>query len=129
MTFTIRTITFDAGDPHRLATFWSQVTGYAEDPANPNSPEDEAQYLVGPAGSPALLFIRVPEAKAGKNRVHLDVGPQDRTRDAEVEWLLTLGATVVDDRRNADGTGWVVMGDPEGNEFCVERSDAERTSP
>jgi hypothetical protein len=51
------------------------------------------------------------------------------TRDEEAARLLGLGATLVDDQRRPDGTGWVVLGDPEGNEFCVERSTAERASP
>ena len=76
----------------------------------------------------SLLFIQVPEGKSGKNRVHLDLQPQDRTRDEEIERLLTFGATLLDDRRNADGTGWATLADPEGNEFCVERSAAERAS-
>ncbi len=75
-----------------------------------------------------LLFIRVPEAKVVKNRVHLDVRPDEGTRDEEVERLLALGATVLADRRRPDGTGWVVLADPEGNEFCVERSAAERAA-
>jgi len=54
--------------------------------------------------------------------------PTDRTRDEEVARLLRLGATLVADRRQPDGTGWVVLADPEGNEFCVERSAAERTA-
>lgn len=61
-----------------------------------------------------------------KNRVHLDLQPQDRTRDEEVERLLALGATLQGDHRRPDGTGWVTLHDPEGNEFCVERSAGER---
>lgn len=57
--------------------------------------------------------------------MHLDLQPQDRTRDEEVERLLAIGATLVDDRRKPDGKGWAVLADPEGNEFCVERSAAE----
>jgi hypothetical protein len=72
-----------------------------------------------------MLFIPVPEGKTVKNRLHLDVSPVDRTRDEEVARLIGLGATQIDDRRSADGAGWVVLADPEGNEFCVERSDAE----
>jgi predicted enzyme related to lactoylglutathione lyase len=83
---------------------------------------------VGPDGQPNLLFIKVPEGKTVKNRVHLDLMPTQHTRDQEVARLLQLGATMVADRRRPDGTGWVVLADPEGNEFCVERSAPERTA-
>jgi predicted enzyme related to lactoylglutathione lyase len=76
-------------------------------------------------GHQQLLFIEVPEGKQVKNRVHFDLRPTDRTRDEEIERVLGLGATQVADRRNADGTGWVVLTDPEGNEFCILRSEAE----
>jgi hypothetical protein len=81
--------------------------------------------LKGPLGEPNLLFIPVPESKTAKNRLHLDLQPTI-PREEEVYRLLRLGATLVDDRREVDGTGWAVMADPEGNEFCVERSKAER---
>ena len=61
-----------------------------------------------------------------KNRVHLDLRPTARSRDEEVTRLLGIGASLVDDQRQADGTGWVVLADPEGNEFCIERSARER---
>jgi predicted enzyme related to lactoylglutathione lyase len=70
----------------------------------------------------------VPESKTVKNRVHLDLMPTDRTRDEEVERLLGIGATLVADHRRPDGLGWVVLADPEGNEFCIERSAAERAA-
>jgi hypothetical protein len=127
MTARVRTITFDCADPYRLAGFWSQVTGYGEDPENGNEPDDPEALLVAPDGL-RLLFITVPEAKTVKNRVHLDLQPTDRTRDEEVERLLGLGATLVADHRQADGTGWVVLADPEGNELCIERSAQERTA-
>ncbi len=126
MTVRIRSITFDCTDPFALAGFWSQATGFAEDPDNGNDPADPEALLIAPDASVALLFIAVTDAKAVKNRVHLDVVPTDRTRDAEVERLVELGAVVASDQRRPDGSGWVVLGDPEGNEFCVERSDAER---
>ncbi len=72
-----------------------------------------------------LLFIEVPDVKQAKNRIHLDLRPVEGARDVELARLTELGATVVADRRNADGTGWVVLADPEGNEFCILRSDAE----
>ncbi len=70
----------------------------------------------------------MPEAKTLKNRVHLDLQPEDRTRDEEVTRLLGLGARLVDDRRRPDGRGFAVLADPEGNEFCVEPSAAERSA-
>jgi predicted enzyme related to lactoylglutathione lyase len=72
-----------------------------------------------------LLFIEVPDSKQGKNRIHLDLRPADGTRDAELTRLAELGAAVVADRRNPDGTGWVVLADPEGNELCILPSEAE----
>jgi catechol 2,3-dioxygenase-like lactoylglutathione lyase family enzyme len=128
MTARPRNITFDCADPYALVRFWSQVTGYGEDPDNGNEPGDPEGLLVGPDGQPNLLFVAVPEAKSVKNRVHLDLEPQDRTRDQEVERLLGVGATLVADLRRPDGTGWVVLADPEGNELCIERSAAERAA-
>jgi hypothetical protein len=132
MTLRIRTITFDCADPYLLVGFWSQVTGYREEPENPNFPDDPEGLLVAPDGSASLLFIKVPEDKAAKNRVHLDLAPPTApsdapvevtadVRDAEMERILALGATMVEDHRRPDRTGWVVLADPEGNEFCIER--------
>lgn len=126
----IRSITFDCADPYALVGFWGQVTGYREHPDYPNEPADPEGLLV-PAGSAegtALLFVTVPEPKTVKNRVHLDVVPTERTRDEEITRLLALGATLVADHRRPDGTGWATLADPEGNEFDVERSDAERAA-
>jgi len=76
---------------------------------------------------PGLVFVSVSGAKTLKNRLHIDLAPRaDDDQAAEVARLQTLGATVVEDHRNDDGSGWAYMADPEGNEFCVERSDAER---
>ncbi len=126
MTSNVRHITIDCADHYRLATFWSEVTGYQEDPDNPNAPDDPESLIVPPDGGPGLLFVPVPEPKTMKNRVHLDLQPSDRTRDEEVERVLGLGATFIADHRQPDGTGWVVLADPEGNEFCIERSAKER---
>lgn len=128
MTAHPRNITVDCSDAYALAGFWAQVTGWQEDPDNPNAPDDSEALLVAPDGKLHLLFIPVPEGRSGKNRVHLDVVPVDRTRDEEVTRLLGLGATLVADRRRPDGTGWATLADPEGNEFCVERSAAERAA-
>lgn len=118
-------ITFDAQEPYALAQFWSAVTGF---PIHADDlPEDEEILLdPGQPGVPGLLFIRVPEGKSAKNRVHLDIQPTTGTRDEKVERLLGLGAKVWSDQRREDGTGWVTLTDPEGNELCIERSVSER---
>jgi hypothetical protein len=129
MTLRIRTITVDCRDWQTQVHFWSKATDLAENPDNPNSPGDPEGLLTSPDGRINLLFIPVPEGKQVKNRVHLDLTPVDGTRDEEVERLLGLGATLFADHREADGSGWLVLQDPEGNEFCVERSEAERAGP
>lgn len=125
MTSRIRNITFDCAAWEPLVEFWSAALGYGDDPENPNSAGDTEGLIVPPEGGPGLLFIPVPEGKTVKNRVHLDIEPSS-TRDEEVERLVALGAVVYDDHRRPDGTGFVVLQDPEGNELCVERSAAER---
>ncbi len=81
-----------------------------------------------PESGHLLLFIQVPEAKQHKNRLHLDLRPRSGTRDEELHRLLALGATQLSDLRgeHGPGTGWVVLADPEGNEFCILRSEEER---
>lgn len=122
MSSLVRHVTFDCSDAYALARFWAgALDGSLADDDLPGDPE----ALVTAPGT-ALLFVTGADAKTVKNRVHLDLQPQDRTRDEEVDRLLSLGATVAGDHRKPDGTGWVTMTDPEGNEFCVERSAAER---
>lgn len=124
MSSLIRHLTFDAADPFVLAGFWAQaLDGSLADDDFPGDPE-----AVVTTAAATLLFVRVDDRKAVKNRVHLDLQPQDRTRDEEVERLLSLGATLQGDHRRLDGTGWVTLYDPEGNEFCVERSAVERAN-
>jgi len=121
----LRHVTVDCADPYELASFWSRVTGWpVSDEDNPGDPE---ALVMSPAPVPGLLFIRVPEGKTVKNRIHIDWVPTERTRDEEVERLKGIGARVHEDHRIADGRGWVTMLDPEGNEFCIERSAAERS--
>lgn len=126
MTALISHTSFDSVDAFAQSVFWSGVLGFREDPDDPNRPQDEECMIFSPDGTQRLLFIEVPDAKQVKNRVHLDLQPAEGTRDQELERLLGLGAREVDDRRLPDGTGWVVLADPEGNEFCILRSDAER---
>ncbi len=120
----VRTITFDAQDPYAQALWWSEVLAV---PMSPDDfPGDPVALLSTDRGD--VLFVQVPDAKTVKNRAHLDLEPSDRTRDDEVARVLDLGAVLVDDQRRADGTGWVVLADPEGNEFCVLRSAEERAA-
>jgi hypothetical protein len=123
MSSMILNVTFDCADPRALARFWGQVTGWPviEEPA----PGYEESAVGGAGeGRPRLYFVKVPEGKIVKNRLHLDIIPTDRTQDEEITRLTGLGATVVSDRRPE--FGWVILADPEGNEFDVEISLAER---
>jgi len=110
----------DAHDPRGQVAWWAQVLDdFEPDPEG----DDEEAGLRGPNGR-WLLFLKVPESKTVKNRMHICLRPVDRTRDEEVERLLGLGATMYDDLRKAD-TGWAVLADPEGNEFCVLTTQAD----
>ena len=104
----------DAADPRAQVAWWAQVL---DDFVPDEDQGDEEAGLTGPGGR-WLGFLRVPEAKIVKNRMHLCLRPVDRTRDEEVDRLLALGATMVEDLRQPD-EGWAVLADPEGNEFCV----------
>ncbi|MGW5738728.1 MULTISPECIES: VOC family protein [Streptomyces] len=122
MTSLVRHLTFDCSDAYRQATFWAEIlSGKIAEDDFPGDPE----ALVTAEGI-TLLFVTVPEGKTIKNRVHVDLQPQDRSRDEEVERVVALGAKVVGDHRLPDGRGWVTLSDLEGNEFCIERSAAER---
>jgi hypothetical protein len=101
----------DCHDPELQAEFWSKVLDYRI------FARDETGVAIrGASTSPDILFIRVPESKGTKNRLHFDVCPTDRTQEEELERLLSLGAT-----RSSiiAGGSWVVLEDPEGNEFCL----------
>jgi predicted enzyme related to lactoylglutathione lyase len=115
----ILNVTFDCHDARLVAAFWGAVTGYAlEEVPDPGNHYWVASPSEG--GWPRLVFVTVPEPKVIKNRVHLDMLPNERDQHAEVDRLVGLGASVVDDRRDLSPGGWVVLADPEGNEFCVE---------
>ena len=108
---------FDANDPERLAQFWSQVLDYEI------GEREEGKYaeIRGPEGSgPGIVFVRVPEPKSVKNRLHIDVNATDRDQKAEVERIMALGAREIDVGQG--DAPWVVLADPEGNELCVLRS-------
>lgn len=113
-------IDVDSTDPQRIAPFWQQALGWRITYDTPDevvlepaagSPEDGV--------SPDILFLRVPESKTVKNRLHLDLRPEDQAE--EVARLESLGAARTDVGQS-DGVSWVVMSDPDGNEFCVLRA-------
>ncbi|MDT0269731.1 VOC family protein [Streptomyces sp. DSM 44915] len=124
MVSVLRNVAIDCADAYQLARFWSEVTGAPPHPDDrPGDPETEVSL----PGGPVLYFQQVPEPKQGKNRLHLCLRPET-SREVEVERLLGLGAALVADHRQPDGTGWVVLADPEGNEFCVLRGASERAA-
>jgi hypothetical protein len=108
----LQNIVVDCHDPERVARFWSQALGLPL-----QGPLDGERWLEPGGDQPDILFLEVPEAKSVKNRVHLDLRPDDQS--AEVARLISLGARHVDIGQR-DVT-WVVLADPEGNEFCVLR--------
>jgi catechol 2,3-dioxygenase-like lactoylglutathione lyase family enzyme len=110
---------FDAINAYAQSLFWSQVLGFIEDPDDPNQPGHAECLIMSPDRRQLLLFITVPDAKQVKNRVHLDLRPVDGTREQEVERVLALGAFHLADHRRPDGSGWITLADPEGNEFCI----------
>jgi len=120
MDIRIQCLCIDTTDPLRLATFWQAALGWRLTVGN----EDEV-VLEPPEGSPEdgvapdLLFLRVPEEKAIKNRLHVDLRPGDQA--AEVARLEGLGARRVDVGQSTEAS-WVVLADPDGNEFCVLRA-------
>ena len=114
-------VTFDAKEPRALGRFWSEVTSYPV-----VEERDDFVSLRAPdhRGVRQILFFRVADPTPGKNRVHVDLA--SRNPEAEIERLLGLGARLVDARaqgvpswRAGNGTRWVVLQDPEGNEFCL----------
>jgi len=120
MDIRIQCLCIDTADPLRLATFWQEALGWRLEAG----PENNEVVLEPPKGSPEdgvapdLLFLRVPEEKSGKNRLHLDLRPVDQ--GAEVARLEGLGARRADVGQGPEVT-WVVLADPDGNEFCVLR--------
>jgi hypothetical protein len=117
MTLRWQCVCVDSVEPGPLASFWERALGWRRT-------HDGADEIVlePPTGSPEdgvspdLVFLRVPEGKTVKNRLHLDLRPDDQA--AEVERLLALGATRADVGQG-DATTWMVLADPDGNEFCV----------
>jgi catechol 2,3-dioxygenase-like lactoylglutathione lyase family enzyme len=116
----IQNVSVDAADPRALATFWEAALGWRR-----TSEDDDEVVLEPPAGSredgivPDVVFLRVDDARVLQSRLHLDLRPDDQA--AEVARLEALGASRVDIGQGDDVT-WVVLRDPDGNEFCVLRA-------
>ena len=120
----------DCANAYELSEWWRRVLGYVDVDDDPNEPGHEECMILSPETGHHLLFIEVPETKQVKNRIHFDIRPEERSQAEEVEYLKGLGAREVADHRGiyGEGSGWVVLADPEGNEFCILRSEAERST-
>jgi predicted enzyme related to lactoylglutathione lyase len=119
MSSRIAEIVIDCSDANRVAGFWSAVLGWAV-----QGDEEEGLWMsetgIDDDGSLALIFQVVPEPKLNKNRLHMDLSPQGCDQSEELERLLGLGATRADVGQTGDES-WVVLADPDGNEFCLLR--------
>jgi predicted enzyme related to lactoylglutathione lyase len=118
----ILNITFDCVDARAQALFWAAVTGWTaeERDATPG----HVEYAVVPPNesTPRMYFTTVPEPRTAKNRIHLDLIPPGDEPKAELARLLGLGATIADSQ--PPGVSWLILTDPEGNEFCLEGAGA-----
>ena len=113
MTMSVVGLSIDCADAAALAGFWSEALGR---PVNPGADAEHAAIdATDPASGPRLSFQKVPEPKTVKNRLHLDLRPGDQA--AEVARLVALGARLADVGQG--DVSWVVLADPDGNEFCV----------
>jgi catechol 2,3-dioxygenase-like lactoylglutathione lyase family enzyme len=112
MTSTLTEILIDCAEPERLAEFWCGVLGWKV------IDRGDGEVEIGDGGNGiTMLFLPVPEPKTIKNRIHLDMKANDGDQAAEVERLIALGARRIDIGQG--DVDWVVLADPEGNEFCV----------
>jgi catechol 2,3-dioxygenase-like lactoylglutathione lyase family enzyme len=119
-------LVIDCLDPDRLAAFWCEVLGFVE------LERIEGSIEIGPAETgfgglqPTIVFGPCSSAKAGKLRLHFDINPTDRNQESELARLLAAGARPVDIGQKGD-EGWHVLADPEGNEFCLLRTQLPST--
>ena len=114
MALSVEAVNFDCGDPALVGRFWAAALS-----RELRADDDGIYFLEAGDTGAEIVFVSVPEGKTVKNRVHLDLRPDDQA--AEVERLLSLGARRVDIGQTGEES-WVVLADPEGNEFCVLRS-------
>lgn len=122
--------TIDCHDAFALSEWWRTVMAYEMDTEDPNLPGHEECAIHDPGTGHTLLFLEVPDEDLPAKRIHFDLRPRERTQEDEVLWLREQGAVIVADRRgtHGPGSGWVTLADPEGNQFCVLLSPAERAS-
>jgi hypothetical protein len=114
VTLRFESIVIDCGDANRVGTFWSELLGRPL-----GGPDEEGDCWIEPTdANPEMFFQPVPEGKAAKNRIHIDLRPDDQA--AEVERAISLGAERVDIGQK--DVSWVVLADAEGNEFCILRA-------
>ena len=127
MTSFISHTTIDCHDAFALSEWWKRLLGYVDIEGDPNGPGDEECMIQDPESGHRLLFIEVPDERLPPKRIHFDVRPRVGTQADEIDSALGLGATLVVDRRGiyGPGSGWAVLADPEGNQFCVLRSEQE----
>jgi catechol 2,3-dioxygenase-like lactoylglutathione lyase family enzyme len=120
MSLVVSQLSVDCPDPPSLARWWSAALGWAL--VEEDVPDDDEVEIASPAGDATpWLFVRVADTKSVKNRLHVDLRPPDGSDQAtELARLLELGATHVDIGQG--DVPWIVLADPEGNEFCLLRS-------
>lgn len=116
MTLKFDEICIDAADVHALAAWWAEVLGWRQEPTD----DGDAMLFAPPGAGPNWLFVAVPDDRVVKNRIHFDFCPEDQ--QAEVDRVIALGARHVDIGQKGDES-WVVLADPEGNEFCILAAD------
>lgn len=113
-------VTVDCADPSALSGFWSAAL---DTKVLVNYEDGFIMLAPPPQGGPLLAFQRVPEPRSGKNRLHLDLGAPTGGRQAEVDRLVQLGATVLGERGDPAVFAWTTLTDPEGNEFCIGENE------
>jgi hypothetical protein len=130
MTCFVSHTTVDCHHAYELSEWWKALLGYQDVDGDPNEPGHEECMILDPVTDHHILFIEVPDNPLPDKRIHFDLVPRSGTRDEEIDRVLAAGATIVNDLRGhwGPGTGWAVMADPEGNQFCVLRTQAERAA-